>query len=714
MKRVKKLVLSLLAAALIAVTPTAASADDPPEVYEFWLIDSDFDVRLHKLDDYASLRLPMLPGNLSIEAVANDATDSVLMSIDHAPSSSENLEPYALRGDASGDFNPAPELRVPGWMTISAQPFAGPDATGTAGSEAVLRLFLHQPDFVVKNPLDVGDFNPGDGFCSIGPLPFGTESLASVEVSKLPIGALKLRPDVAELAKVDRNQERRIGSVSGVISTIEVDPQKSSKATRAAAAKANKSAEAQIERLSTIRAANKIEPPKPIPAKIPELGELRPDRFDKHDTGGDASNSYQELDAFDAPLISDLGSGYRFEPDSPLDWYIPDWFPLAGCTLRAAVEEANALPGRQSILIDSAKGPFELSKGQVSINDGVDLIGHGHRAVVDAGGNSRIFYVTDDHIVNLGDLDLTQGQAGATGRGGAMWIDNDALVQMSNSVIRESQANYGGGVYLQRGGDLTLTSSAIRDNIAGTPEDGITGGGITQRGGGIYNLRGNVTIRHSSIFDNLAVRGGGLSNVGGTMRIENSSVIDNEALAIAGGIENHHTTERKGNLHLSFATVAHNEAGTSFAPPQSHRVGGGLYNTGWAYMASSIMADNTDGWSAGDPLHAPDCYSPDQYDFKSYRNNVVGVLNSNCDFGDYSWGTTAWIEHGTEGAPLDAHLGAKWVWDHRHYRMISSSSPALDGGSSQSASLYPCPDTDSRGRTRPIGAGCDIGSVERQ
>jgi hypothetical protein len=171
---------------------------------------------------------------------------------------------------------------------------------------------------------------------------------------------------------------------------------------------------------------------------------------------------------------------------------------------------------------------------------------------------------------------------------------------------------------------------------------------------------------------------------------------------------------KKGKLILSFATVANNQAGTSTAPPDSHRVGGGLYNSGWADMASSILADNTDGWSAGDSLHAPDCYSPEPYGFKSYRHNVVGVLNDNCDFGDYSWGTTAWIDYGSQWSPLDPELGAPLFWGNIRYRMISSSSPAVDAAASTSASLYACPDHDSRGRPRPAGSGCDVGAVERQ
>jgi hypothetical protein len=113
---------------------------------------------------------------------------------------------------------------------------------------------------------------------------------------------------------------------------------------------------------------------------------------------------------------------------------------------------------------------------------------------------------------------------------------------------------------------------------------------------------------------------------------------------------------------------------------------GGLYNSGWADMASSILAENTDGWSAGDPLHAPDCYSPNPYDFTSYRHNVVGVLNGNCDFGDYTRESTAWIDHGTEWSPFDAELAAPLFWGNIRYRMISSSSPVVDAAASAPSS----------------------------
>jgi hypothetical protein len=37
----------------------------------------------------------------------------------------------------------------------------------------------------------------------------------------------------------------------------------------------------------------------------------------------------------------------------------------------------------------------------------------------------------------------------------------------------------------------------------------------------------------------------------------------------------------------------------------------------------------------------------------------------------------------------------------------------VDNGGS-AAAIYPCDDHDGRDRPRPVGAGCDIGAIERQ
>gem|GEM_PF-2855139 len=621
---------SLTVAVFISALLPSVGAIAAPQVTRLWLVDAATDVRIQELEDFQSLPLPVLSNALSIEAEVNGETESVAMRINGVESSLENLAPYSLVGDASGDFNAAPQLQTPGWIKISAEPFSENNSGGMAGVEHEINLYLFQPNFFVNNPLDKHDYDPGDGVCSI------TKPLTLTDFVTVPVPIPAMDPKIFSEFQV------------------------------------------------------------PLP------GKTTPPRK-------------TELQNIDLGRFNDLG--LQIPPQAsriPDDFKAPPIY-TKGCTLRAAIEEANAYPGTQSILVDGRKSPFKLTEGQLDITTPMTIKGY-EMPVIDARKASRVFYVDGggaSMIVNLSGLDMARGEAFSGARGGAIQVNNNAYLQITDSIVRESRANFGGGIYLQNGGDLRLIRSAVRDNVAGHPES-FGGGGVTQRGGGIYNLEGTVYIIDSSVFDNLAVRGGGLSNKGGLMRIENSTIADNEAVSIGGGIENQNNGDANADLHIAFSTITRNTAGTSGSAPVEQRKGGGLYNTGRAYMASSILAENTDPWYSGYQHHAPDCFSPDMYQFKSYRNNIVGVLNEQCSLTDYSWGNTAWFDFGSADSPLDPGLGSRSMWDHLAYFSLLASSIAIDNGAPATASLYPCEDHDMRGRPRPVGAGCDIGAMERQ
>ena len=581
-------------AACLAVPASAQDTPGQPEIVEVWLIDAATDTRVMRLTDYQLLDLAFIPAQLSIEAEADADTVSVRFAIDNVPTPVHNLPPYAIGPDTEGDFEPVPVLRQPGWIRITATPFAGGNASGSAGPTVVRNLYRLQADHVVNSTQDLGDARPGDGQC---------EALTLVAP-----GAAAPAVGVVPKAPADSNPDFR---------------------------------------------APGSEPP---PARHP----------------------------------------YRV------------------CTLRAAVEEANATPGRQTISIDGSSGQiYRLTRGQIEIRDGLAIHGHG-TPTIDAEHRSRVFRIagspTQSLLVDLNDLDLANGDVGTFDRGGNLSVEYGTL-QMFGGRIRGGAGNFGGGLYLQNDGHALLSSVIVSGNKAGTPEN-FGGGGVTQRGGGIFNLGGNLTVRQSAIVDNIAVRGGGLSNYGGLVRIENSSILDNEARSLGGGLENRDNMGSKGRMHLSFSSIVGNRAATSAADPPAQRIGGGFFNAGWAYMASSVIANNTESFADGNPLASPDCHSPVLYDFKSYGNNLVGVLNGNCQFTDANWGGTVGIQHGSSGAPLNPLLTARADSPLPH-RVPQAGSPLLDAGGT-AAALYPCPDRDVRGRPRPAGAGCDIGSAERQ
>jgi hypothetical protein len=123
-------------------------------------------------------------------------------------------------------------------------------------------------------------------------------------------------------------------------------------------------------------------------------------------------------------------------------------------------------------------------------------------------------------------------------------------------------AHFGGGIFNQ--GSLALTNVAVRDNTTGS------GDGL---GGGIFNLRGSLTLTNSSVIDNavttnptLVGLGGGIFNDSGTVILNGSRIAGNDAVH-GGGI---YSTEFSGpaSVTLIDSTVNDNTAG----------IGGGVFN----------------------------------------------------------------------------------------------------------------------------------------
>lgn len=118
-----------------AVEYTDASLD----VTGFVLVDAatDTDIRPLRNDDW--LVLSQLPAQLSIRAVVNGAPGSVVFDFSGAPAlQTENAAPYALAGDASGDYTPV--ALSGGEHVLSATPFAGPNGSGSAGAAHTIRF----------------------------------------------------------------------------------------------------------------------------------------------------------------------------------------------------------------------------------------------------------------------------------------------------------------------------------------------------------------------------------------------------------------------------------------------------------------------------------------------------------------------------------------------------------------------------------------------
>lgn len=198
----------------------------------------------------------------------------------------------------------------------------------------------------------------------------------------------------------------------------------------------------------------------------------------------------------------------------------------SACSLRAAISEANALAGDDTITVPAGTYTQTL----VAANDDAN-----------AGGD---WDIASNITINGADAATTFLQAAATAGTATERVLNirSGTVTISNVTIRNGRftgtmttATRGAGI--ENLGTLTLNTVTLRDNqINSTSGNSI--------GAGLHNAGPAVTLTNSTITANSNVRvsggsafGGGLSSITAvTMTITNSSISGNSATSQAGGL----------------------------------------------------------------------------------------------------------------------------------------------------------------------------------
>ena len=393
------------------------------------------------------------------------------------------------------------------------------------------------------------------------------------------------------------------------------------------------------------------------------------------------------------------------------------------CTLRAAVQETNARPGADTVQLRA--GTYSLTLGELEITDSLTLsgvnedafIGSGGQTVIDAGGRSRVFFITkvgSRPVVTLRRLTVRDGYGRSPGTGAGVVISAGSVVTLERVVVRDNSARvFGAGI--SNFGVLTVRESTVYHNRM--PTDG--GGGVTNSGGGIYNS-GILGLYDSTVYDNEATRGGGIATDGSSaVVIRNSTISGNRAAGRGGGILNHDI------LVVVSSTITRNEAFAFGRPPgfSEDYFGGGIYNTGSLTLFGTILAENEANLSKDDPDFAPDCYSRKDdrnVRIRSFGANLVGVANGNCTFSEvYAsrppdlLGTVA-----SPASPLLLGLSDNGGATPTH--ALHPYSRAKDAAGLPRDSTFNCSATDQRGERRPFdgdrdgSALCDSGALEAQ
>jgi CSLREA domain-containing protein len=379
------------------------------------------------------------------------------------------------------------------------------------------------------------------------------------------------------------------------------------------------------------------------------------------------------------------------------------------CSLRAAILEANALPGADTVTLPA--GTYKITQaivffpgdtGQLlefEIGDDLSIVGAGSGVTLVDGScdtldpytaGARVFHVTPTAVVSISDVTVRNGCSVARGGG----IYNEGTLTLTDSVVRDNKTQpfFVGGSGVQSGagignaGTLLVRRTTISGNLTFICE------AFACLGGGILN-QGVATIEESTISDNSAAFGGGIYS-NSMLTVQNSTISGNVAGGFAvyipglppwllctsggygGGIF--------GGGTLAYTTVAGNTALTGQNVPTFCGPGGGAGLSGSFTLDSSIVQN-------GSPAPITDCDGT----MTSSGYNIAG--DASCAFaGPADLNATDALL-----GPLATNGGPTMT------RRLLAGSPAID-----SANGATCPATDQRGVLRPFGAGCDRGAFE--
>jgi len=344
--------------------------------------------------------------------------------------------------------------------------------------------------------------------------------------------------------------------------------------------------------------------------------------------------------------------------------------PGEQCTLRAAIQTANALVGADTVqlvagtYVLSLRGPGEdlAASDDLDVLEGLEVLGQGAGVtILDARKlKHRIFDVFAS--LDLVSVTLQRGKAGKGAEddrsGGCIRSRGDLVV--IDAALTRCKARDDGGAIAIEAGSAFLQDTHLEVNRA------------KDEGGGL-GIAGDTILDRVTASRNRARFGGAIAVAGASVTITNSTLSGNQARE-GGGLRN----AAGASLDLRSATVAFNKA----------RVGRAISNGAAAVLQNTIVQSKKSAACAGS--------------FVSEGGNVVS--DASCGL------ALATDQSGVD--PLLAELADNGGATPTH--ALEPGSPAIDAGLDAD-----CPATDQRiqGRVDIPGVGmgdsiCDAGAFE--
>ncbi len=288
--------------------------------------------------------------------------------------------------------------------------------------------------------------------------------------------------------------------------------------------------------------------------------------------------------------------------------------PAGNCTLREAINSANAAAGADTIAF-SVSGTIALGSTLPAITDaaGLTIDGTGQTVIISGENAVRVAIVNAGASLNVNRLTIANGNPGSSG--GGLYFYGPGTLTITNSAFTgnsSSGGGIGGGLEIN-GGTAGITNSTFSGNNAS--------GSL---GGGIAISAGTLTITNSSFSGNSAFQGGGINNLGGTVTLRNTIV----ANSTSGG--NCYGAIINGGNNIEDGTSC-GWASTNGSMSSTNPVLGALANNGGPTMTFALLPGSPaiNGVTFNAPNGAP---STDQrgvarprgarYDIGAYERNA--------------------------------------------------------------------------------------------
>jgi hypothetical protein len=397
------------------------------------------------------------------------------------------------------------------------------------------------------------------------------------------------------------------------------------------------------------------------------------------------------------------------------------------CTLRAAIQQANADPAGSGDEIDfGVPGQVDLGTALPDLANSMFITGVTSKNTVhrrDGTGNFRIFNVTNGATVDIDNINVSNGYVTSTTDvcGGGIKVGQGTTLRFRGGAVTGNTApTYGGGGICSNGA-TTITNSTIALNVS---NNGV--------GGGIQALVGSLSVTDSTILANTGGDGGGLGNVFAVVTILRDTVQGNLSSGASanpfvlshggGGV-----MTSSGNTDIVNSTIASNAA--------SAGSGGGVLNAdALTRIINSTIAGNTapTGGGLDDENGTSDTVlnsliaknaattSPDiRTPASSGGHNLVGNGTGGPGFVN---GTNS-DKVGTTSIPIDAKLETdaqgnlviKNNGGPTNTIALLAGSPAIDAGNDSVLGALDTLTTDQRGPgfARKQGTHVDIGAFEK-